>query len=124
MFRRLCSRAPRTTSRSVTADIVCVAALTFGTPLNPDGIRGAPASVRSGTRVWGMTAATSRATTQLETLRGLVTEATQRLLGRHHLGQRRGLAGTQPAARLDPWPRRHPHRPAGRWHGPADRVGA
>jgi maleylpyruvate isomerase len=45
-----------------------------------DGVETSP-EPRSGTTVWGMTAAASPAATQLETLRGLVITATQRLLG-------------------------------------------
>src|SRR4029453_10394161 len=78
MFCRLCSRAPRTTRRSATEHIVC--ASTDTSHLKWDVIE-ASRERWSGITVWGMTAAASPATTQLETLRGLVRTATQRLLG-------------------------------------------
>ena len=64
------------------------------------------------------------AATQLETLRGLVNGATQRLLGDTIAVSDEDWRETQPAARLDPRARRLPHRPAGRRPRPADRVGA
>jgi maleylpyruvate isomerase len=56
-----------------------VPALTWDTR-KCDAIEASP-EAWSGTTVWGMTAAASPATTQLETLRELVRTATQRLLG-------------------------------------------
>jgi hypothetical protein len=57
----------------------------------------------------GMTAAASPATAQLETLRGLVRTATQRLLGDTILVSEDKWACAQPAAGLDSRPRRYPH---------------
>src|SRR5918999_2390237 len=71
MLRRLCSRAPRTTSRSVTVDIVCWSTDSVRRDAPPRAVR---ASVSRMTQ-------TEPAATQLDTLRGLVTMATQQLLG-------------------------------------------
>ncbi len=72
----------------------------------------------------GMTTAASPATEQLETLRGLVRTATQRLLGDTILVSDEEVAGAQPTSGLDSRPCRYPRCSERRCRPPTVRVGA